>query len=370
MADELLRPNWHVALIHFPMGLLITGVLIELLSFGWRNVSLKTAGRWMIFLGALAMIPASLSGLYAFSDVMRTDNAAGPYAIWGETVVGSPLAGGAYLALQRHAWMQGVATVLCLLGSVLWAGLSDRGRRFFHVPAMGLILLGVGVMVAGAWFGGEAIYGHGAGVRLAQSDAPEFDPAAQGAATTATRIAWYLPPLQTHLALAGLAFAVCLGALAVCMRAIAEADEVQLRALRRDEIEAMLDDMEPAPQRPALPTLRFWVLGFLLALLAAASGWWFLAYDSDLWEFAALQEMTLGSPRRLYHVVLGAGAIGLPLALAIAVRLAPRSKAVLGILAAVLVAVMGVQTWLGILLLLDTPEGPPTGFNVAAMNYP
>jgi hypothetical protein len=37
MHDEFIHPNWHVILIHLPLGLLGVGVVIELLSFLWRR---------------------------------------------------------------------------------------------------------------------------------------------------------------------------------------------------------------------------------------------------------------------------------------------------------------------------------------------
>lgn len=53
MAEQFISPNWHVILIHYPLGLLAVGILIEFFSFlGWRRSGFRTAGRWMILLGA------------------------------------------------------------------------------------------------------------------------------------------------------------------------------------------------------------------------------------------------------------------------------------------------------------------------------
>jgi uncharacterized membrane protein len=63
-AHELVNPNLHVVLVHFPIALLVIGTLIELFSFlGWRTSGFRIAGRWMIGLGALLAIPTSLSGI-------------------------------------------------------------------------------------------------------------------------------------------------------------------------------------------------------------------------------------------------------------------------------------------------------------------
>ena len=37
MPHEFIRPNWHVILIHYPLGLLVVGILIELFAFLWRR---------------------------------------------------------------------------------------------------------------------------------------------------------------------------------------------------------------------------------------------------------------------------------------------------------------------------------------------
>jgi hypothetical protein len=71
MQTELISPNLHVVLIHYPLGMLIAGTLIELFSFLWPRSTFRTAGRWMILIGALSTIPATFSGVYALRDVAR-----------------------------------------------------------------------------------------------------------------------------------------------------------------------------------------------------------------------------------------------------------------------------------------------------------
>ena len=69
MADRFIVPNLHVALLHFPIALLLLGTAIEVFSFLWRRSGVRIAARWMILLGALSMLPAAASGMFAFSDV-------------------------------------------------------------------------------------------------------------------------------------------------------------------------------------------------------------------------------------------------------------------------------------------------------------
>ena len=72
MAKEFINPNLHVILIHYPLGLLVVGTLIELFSFlGWRNSAFRAAGRWMLLIGILSLTPTMFSGLYALADVNK-----------------------------------------------------------------------------------------------------------------------------------------------------------------------------------------------------------------------------------------------------------------------------------------------------------
>lgn len=44
MPTQLINPNLHVILIHVPIGMLMIGTLIELLSFLWRGVDSASRG--------------------------------------------------------------------------------------------------------------------------------------------------------------------------------------------------------------------------------------------------------------------------------------------------------------------------------------
>ena len=46
MVKQFVNPNLHVVLLHYPIGLLFAGLLIELFSFlGWRRGGFRAAGR-------------------------------------------------------------------------------------------------------------------------------------------------------------------------------------------------------------------------------------------------------------------------------------------------------------------------------------
>src|SRR5689334_6283436 len=68
--EQLVNPNLHVMMIHFPIGLLFVGTIIEILAFMWRRSGFRAAGRWMILIGALAAIPAATTGMFAARQAM------------------------------------------------------------------------------------------------------------------------------------------------------------------------------------------------------------------------------------------------------------------------------------------------------------
>ena len=73
MTKEFINPNWHVLLIHYPLGVFVLGMVVELFSLLYRGTSLRAAGRWMILIGALSAVPTALTGIYAFANVARME---------------------------------------------------------------------------------------------------------------------------------------------------------------------------------------------------------------------------------------------------------------------------------------------------------
>ena len=60
MTGTLVQPNLHAVLVHFPLALLIVGVLVEILTLVFWNLrksTIRIAGRWMLVLGILAAVP-------------------------------------------------------------------------------------------------------------------------------------------------------------------------------------------------------------------------------------------------------------------------------------------------------------------------
>lgn len=388
MANEFISPNWHVAIIHFPLGLLITGVLIELFSFMWRRSAFRAAGRWMILLGALSGIPAATSGIYALSDVSRMGlDESESMSQWKDIVQISPLWKNEHAAhfMRDHVWLQSVSTALAVLVCVIWMGCSDKWRGKLHVPLMIVLLIATGLTISGAWHAGEAVYREGVAVSARQTTNPETavgegagtQPAgAWNARAIERRAAYFLPPLQLHAVLAGFAVAIALGALGLSLRAISAGPGVPhvdhiAHALGPPELAESESESREELIRQRVPAARFWMLAFLVALLTALAGAWVLSRGYEtwdpkvLWQAVSDRDQSDGKTltRRLAHVGAGSAIIVLPLFLAIFARVAPRAKFILLLLALLLLAAIVAQVWLGVLLMFDTNVGPLTRFN-------
>ena len=405
VAKEFINPNWHVILIHYPLGVFVLGMLIELFSFLYRRSTLRLAGRWMILIGALSGIPTALSGVYALANVVRMELPAtevNPDRTWAEVTQQSKLNADQWENLGRHAWAQSAATAISVVLVTIALGLSDRWRKRLYLPILLGLLFSLAAMLWGAYYGGEMVYRHGTAVLRVQEkgtmpEATEPKPtesAADDQVEAKRKIEYFVPPLQLHVFLAGLAVAVGFGALGLSMRSVATADDIE-----RVEIDHDLDrserDMlyEPTgPRGPAamdvvrsltpetdvtasprrLPVSRTWLLAALIAAGASASVIWFLAGldETRTWEPKRLWAMITPNDenpglRRIAHVAAGGAIIVTPLLLALVTRVSRRPKVSLTLLGLLLVVAVAAQVWLGVLLMLDTPRGSVLRFNAA-----
>jgi uncharacterized membrane protein len=402
VAKEFINPNWHVILIHYPLGVFVLGMLVELFSFLYRRSTLRIAGRWMILLGALAGIPTALSGIYALGNVVRMDlpaaeaNADKP---WKAVTAESKLNEQQWEFLGRHVWAQGASTAFAVVLVTVGLGASDRWRRRLYLPIFLGLLASLAGMVWGAYYGGEMVYRHGTAVARVQEKGamPEATPprptesAADEQVEAKRKLEYFVPPLQAHVLLAGLAVAVAFGALGLSMRSIALAEAELESGVPRadDDLGASDRDMlyePPVPRGPAamdvarslnpetdvntrgrLPVSRVWLLASLIGLGAAVAGAWLLAGPDEqrMWEPKKLWAEITPSQRRLAHVVTGVTIVAVPLLLAIVTRVSRRPKVSVTLLALVLLAAVAAQVWLGTLLMLDTEGGSITRFNPA-----
>jgi uncharacterized membrane protein len=364
MNAELVQPNLHIALVHFPIALLAVGVFLETFSFlGWRRSSIRTAARWMILLGAVLAAPVASSGIYALFDV-RDSIPADEYA--AEIV-------------YEHVLFASIATSAALLICAAWIALSDDWRRKLHIPLLIILLLSTTLMLSAAHHGGQMVYEKAIGVTVASQDdqaepeTPATKPA--GVAGMSHRVAPVLPPLQTHMILGGLASAMAIVSIGVSSRAMLERAAPVEPGERHDgdaiaaAFTKPLADVVLIEERQIRAAPIIW-LGVLIGLSASLTGWWYVAHDSDIWNIAELWKNVTDRSlnegrlltRRTAHVIAGVSIVGLPLILLAISRFRPRAR-LLWLAASVLILLaIAAQVWLGQLMLLDESRiiGPVT----------
>ena len=306
----------------------------------------------------------------------------------------SPLLSNAevWQTLQRHMLFQSVSTGLCVLVVVVWLGCSDELRESLRAPLLVVLLIATGGIIAGAWFGGEAVYRHAVAVDLpsdVKSPAPPPTYAFEN----------YISVAEIHVIAAGTMVAVALGAIGMSFRKIS-ATVIQPGDTRpiipRDELRGPRGPMTPpdpidvlrsfnpsieVTNNPFAPAGRFWVLTFVIGLGVAAGGLFLTFGDANLLDTARLHHQPVWQVawdqikpadgqkinRLIAHLGAGLTLILTPLVLALLSRFAPRRRFVLSFFTLILLAAVAAQVWIGILLLFDTPDGPVNHFQTAAM---
>lgn len=253
---EYIIPNWHAILVHTPLGLLTTGLILEILTLLWRRSSARQAARWMILIGALAAVPAMTSGIYAYHDVIApTVNVDGddftntwPDLMEGtvkdrapdsrtagateikEVEVGKALAGDLGRELKHHIWRNAFGLVGVFLVVMTFIGCSDFWRRRLYVPLLLLLIAAQGLMINGAHMGGLVVYEQGAAVQPLPPGTP-----VDVKATMQETLKRYVPPIQLHFTAAGWMVGLALIALALSIRAISESGAVTSDSPSADE---------------------------------------------------------------------------------------------------------------------------------------
>jgi uncharacterized membrane protein len=384
--QRLIIPNYHVILVHYPLALLAMGLLIEIFSFLWRRSSARAAGRWMILLGTLAMVPAATSGVYALFDIAaHGQNEADS---WQDVKDGSGFTDHDWALARDHVLLNSAATGLALLVVVIWIGSTDRIRRALYVPVLLGLLIAMGLMTDGAWHGGEMIYRKGFGV---EGNKGVLDMASAPAnATLRQKIDVRTSPRQLHVIMAGILFAIAAAALALSIRRSVTEDYPWIPANRLREERHEILNPPPDPEaslRPVsllgalndtsnaifppreIPPARFWIVAAVAAILTIFGGLYiggFLVWPNVIdWVAAkdAIQHINVhGERREAAHIVFGASILVLTLVLAALARWAPRARVFLGACAMLLIVVMAAQVWIGILLLYDGDTGPLSRF--------
>ncbi|HBG46530.1 MAG TPA: hypothetical protein DDW94_06010 [Deltaproteobacteria bacterium] len=148
-------PNIHPLIVHFPIALLDSFLLMELLSFFTGRESFRFAADWMLYLGTAGALGAVLAGLWAATTVEHSEEAH------------------AVLLTHRDLGLTVLALSLFLSAWRIYSrGRFSRKGRLFHLAVAFII---AAVMAIGADKGGLMVYKYGVGVKAAEAQGHEHD---------------------------------------------------------------------------------------------------------------------------------------------------------------------------------------------------
>jgi hypothetical protein len=317
--------------------------------------------------------------------------------------------------LRRHVWVMSFATLVAVFSSLIWLAANNRWREKLWLPGMVGVVIALGLMTYGAWFGGETIYRQGTSVALIT-----YPSAAEGEEAKAadakpvlevpkepqirmdpkhrysTVVKYFLAgELQAHIITAGLAFAAALGALGLSFRRMSTlraAETADLAAIeqegtiRSEQPRRVTDDVSVVrsinpdaqidPQESRLPVVRFWILAMLVAIATAVLGYWVMTtkgfFKPSEWkDFLDSVTPSKDANRHFAHLVLGGALAVIALLFIIAALAMPRRPFPLMILGTLLVLIVAAQVWIGVLMTFDSEmEGPLTHFTAEQKGNP
>jgi uncharacterized membrane protein len=135
----------HPALLHFSVAFLTVGGACEIAGILTHREALETFGVRSLLIGLASLVPTMISGYLAANTV-------------DVTVEGRWLLD----AHERNGWI----VLGLLVGTQFWkawcGGSLGTGQRKLYAL---LVAAAVGLLLYGAWLGGQMVYVHGVGVR-------------------------------------------------------------------------------------------------------------------------------------------------------------------------------------------------------------
>jgi len=149
-------PNWHPFFVHFTVALFVVSIVFYFLAHFpipkhlTLNQEFLIVGRWCLWIAALLTIGTVIAGFYAY------------YTVAHDTP--------SHQAMTDHRnWA--IATFITMLMLAVWSWLRYRANKEVQLKFLFGMLLGVGLLMATAWRGGELVYRYGVGVKsLPQSN--------------------------------------------------------------------------------------------------------------------------------------------------------------------------------------------------------
>lgn len=134
---------FHPVFVHFSVAFLVTGGLCEVWGILGRHEARERFGAALLLLGTVSLLPTVATGFLAGNSV-------------------DPLDAKSHLVVHERV---GLAVLGLFLASQFWKAwgggrLPERQRKGYVV----LVLIGVALVVFGAYVGGDLVYVHGVGV--------------------------------------------------------------------------------------------------------------------------------------------------------------------------------------------------------------
>ena len=368
MTGTLVQPNLHAVLVHFPLALLIVGVLVEILTLVFWNLrksTIRIAGRWMLVLGILAAVPTLTTGLFALHQTAEASSQPGD--TWEAVVSRSTWSPELWDNVREHVKWMTIGTLMLLLGIVIWISGTDNARRNMYLLGIVVLIAGGAMITFGGHAGGELVYHHGVGVKMVTPQFADVPPSAfAGDADAALEVGY--SPLELHLFFAGAAIALIAAALGLSIRL-----SNVLWENRFAEEKAVAAGHRPAGRMgqsgnllsiPVIYPGVFWILAVLALLLTIVMGLRELGMwkPQDVWSFLQTSQAR-DEMRPVVHVWVGAAILALAILVGVLIKLSPRRRLLTGIAATLLAVLVIGQVWTGVLMLFDGTTSPHFRFS-------
>ena len=335
---HFINPNWHVVLIHLPLGILTVGVIIELISILYRKNWVQNTGRLMILIGTLGSVVAAAGGVYAFRNVVA-DVPTIPQMKWAALVEQSTWSQIQWQLMSDHLLFNLAAITCFSLVVMIWLASTERWRNKLYWPLLIILLLGTALMTSGARYGGDAVYLHGTAINPAIFHQQDSSLQHYGIEQE-QGMEYFIPPLQLHVVLAGIIIALLMMAAAISTN---------------HDLAVYKGSLEPLSRRFVL---FIWCSIFLLALANVFAGLWSAMGGFSINAFRINFQM-LSSPehkRLLVHLIAAATFILFVFITVAAIRYSRKKILPFILIAANVLLACGI-IWTGVLMLFDSHEG-------------
>ncbi len=149
--------NIHPIVVHFPIALFITGLVMDVIGHLFQKETAKKIGLVLVVLGAVGALAAMVTGNFAEEQVEDRLSRAGEHVLDRHEDLGKLTA---YLLL-----------IVAAIRALIATGWLNRWR-FVASAALAIYLIagviGLGTLTVTGYYGGELVYRYGAGVQLSQ----------------------------------------------------------------------------------------------------------------------------------------------------------------------------------------------------------